>query len=163
MATIDLATHLGAGIPQSVHSTRFPINYLEETVDLAAAATAKGSALAAADVIQAMDIPSNSVILAAGLEVINVSTGSTVLTVDVGTGADADVFVDGFDYFAAVAGDFAAQPAAYEPIVIGNTADTLDITIATLTTTNTGGKLRIWALVGDIKDVRNPGIAQRKS
>lgn len=164
MATIDLATKLGAGIAPSVHSTRFPIHYAEVTIDLDDAEAEKGSALAASDVIEAIDVPAQSIILAAGLEVITAQSGSSVLTLDLGvTGADADAFVDGFNLVAAVAGDYAAQPAAYQPIVIGGTADTIDVLIATLTDTNTGGVVRVWALYADVADTRKPGLTARKS
>ena len=164
MATIDLATKLGAGIVPSVHSTRFPFHYAEATINLATAATTKGSDLAAADVIEAIDLPAQSVVIAAGIEVITAQSGSTVLTLDLGvTGSDADAFVDGFDLVAATAGAYASQPAAYQPIVIGGTADTLDVLIATLTTTNTGGVIRVWAIYADVADTRIPGLAARKS
>lgn len=165
MATIsEQVSPAGAGISQSVHSTRFPLHYDEVTIDLDDAETEKGSALAANDVIQAISVPANSVILAAGIEVITAQSGSATLTFDLGvTGVDVDAFVDGFDAVAAVAGDFAAQPAAYQPIVIGNTADTLDLLIASLATTNTGGVFRVWCLYGDITDVRRPGLTALKS
>jgi len=159
MATIDLADFAGAGIPQSTHSTRFPFYFIENAnVDLDDAEAEKGSALAANDVIQVLDIPANSVILAAGIEVLTAQSGSSVLTFDLGvTGGDVDNFVDGFDVVAAVAGDYAAQPVAYAPVVVA-TADTLDILIASLTTTNTGGVFRVWAIVADIDGTRKPGL-----
>lgn len=164
MATIDLATRLGAGIPASVHSGRFPFHYDEVTIDLPTAATEKGSALAAADIIEAIDLPANSVVIAAGLEVTTANAGSTALTLDLGvTGVDVDVFVDGFDLEAASAGDFAQAPAAYQPVVIGDTADTLDLLIASLTTTNTAGAVRVWVVYADVRDTRKPGITALKS
>lgn len=164
MATIDMADFLGAGIAQSSHSTRFVFAYQEVDIDLADAATEKGSALAAADVIQAIDLAPGSVVIAAGLEVKTANSGSSVLTLDLGvTGIDVDAYVDGFDFVAAVAGDYAQQPAAYQPIVIGNTADTLDLLIASLTTTNTGGVVRVWAIVGTIEDLRKPGLVALRS
>jgi len=160
MATIDLADFAGAGIPQSTHSTRFPFYFIENAnVDLDDAEAEKGSALAANDVIQVLDIPANSVILAAGIEVLTAQSGSSVLTFDLGvTGVEVDNFVDGFDVVAAVATDYAAAPAAYQPIIIGATADTLDILIASLTTTNTGGLFRVWAIVADVDGTRKPGL-----
>lgn len=160
MATIDLASGIGSGLHPSVQAERWPFHYVEVEIDLTDAADEKGSALAAADIIQAIDIPANAAILLAGLEVTTVNAGSSVLTLDLGvTGADVDAFVDGFDFVAAVAGDFASQPAAYQPIIIGNTADTLDLLIASLTTTNTAGAVRVWCVYADIRDVRRPGIA----
>lgn len=161
MATLnDNLTAAGAGTQASVHSTRFGLHYGETTIDLDELEAEKGSALAASDVIQCISIPANSVIIAAGIEVITAQSGSSVLTFDLGvTGADVDVFVDGFDVVAAVAGDFASQPAAYAPHVVGNTADTLDILIASLTTTNTGGVFRVFAYWLDVSDTRKPGLA----
>jgi len=159
MATIDLADYAGAGIPQSTHSTRFPFYFIENAnVDLDDAEAEKGSALAANDVIQVLDIPANSVIIAAGIEVLTAQSGSAVLTFDLGvTGGDVDNFVDGFDVVAAVAGDYAAQPVAYAPVVVPS-ADTLDILIASLSTTNTGGLFRVWAIVADVDGTRKPGL-----
>jgi hypothetical protein len=160
MATISLA----AG--NTKHATRGngQVPYVVETiVDFADAATAKGSALAAADVITVLDIPAESVVLAAGAEVLTVRTGTTTdLTLDIGvTGVDADAFVDGFDFDAAAVGAYTSQPAAYQPIVVGNTADTLDILIATQTGTFTGGSLRVFALVLDVSDRNNAGTVDR--
>lgn len=163
MATIDLATRLGSGLHPSVHGQRFVTHYAEKIVDFAVALTTKGSALAAADVIEAVDVPAQSVILAAGIEVLNV-VDATTLTVDLGvTTTEPDNFVDGFDLKAASAGDYAQAPAAYQPIVIGNTADTVDVLLATLTGTLTEGKIRVWVIYGDVDDQRAPGIAAPKS
>lgn len=124
---------------------------VDVTIDFAAAATAKGSALAAADVIEALSVPVNTVILNAGLEVITVLGGeSNDTTFDLGTGVDADVFVDGFDADAAAAGAYAQNAAAFQPIVVGSTADTIDITIATATTAPTSGEVRVWAVLMNV-------------
>lgn len=126
------------------------VYFIEKEIDWAVAATAKGSALAATDVVEAIRVPANTVILNAGLEVTAVATGeSNDTTLDLGTGVDADNFVDGFDLDAAAAGAYAQNAAAFQPIVVG-TADTIDITIATATTAPTGGKVRVWALLMDI-------------
>lgn len=124
---------------------------VDVTIDFAAAATAKGSALAAADVIEALSVPVNTVILNAGLEVITALGGeSNDNTFDLGTGVDADVFVDGFDADAAAAGAYAQNAAAFQPIVVGSTADTIDITIATATTAPTSGAVRVWAVLMNV-------------
>lgn len=157
---IDMTSILGSGYPLANSITKVPY-FIENSVSLAAAITEKGSALAQSDVIEVLDIPANSVILAAGFEVTTAMTGtSTDATLDMGvTGGDVDNFVDGFDLDAASAGDYAAQPAAFSPVVVGGTADTIDLLIVTQTGTITGGVLRCWALVVDI-DARNaPGIA----
>ena len=146
MATIT--TLAGAA---SAGRTVGAVPYLVDvTVDFAAAATAKGSALAAADVIEALSVPANTVILNAGMEVITVLGGeSSDTTFDLGTGVDADNFVDGFDADAAAAGAYAQNAAAFQPIVAG-TADTIDILIATATTAPTSGEVRVWAVLMNV-------------
>jgi hypothetical protein len=124
---------------------------VDVTVDFAAAATAKGSALAAADIIECISVPANTLILNAGIEVITVLGGeSNDTTFDLGvTTTEPDNFVDGFDADAAAAGAYAQNAAAYQPLVIG-TADTIDLLIATATTAPTSGEVRVWAVLMNI-------------
>jgi len=147
MATVTtLAGSASAG------RTAGAVPYLVDvTIDFAAAATAKGSALAAADVIECLTVPANTLILNAGLEVITVTGGeSSDTTYDLGvTGVDADNFVDGFDGDAAAAGAYAQNAAAFQPIVIA-TADTIDLLIATATTAPTSGEFRVWAVLMNV-------------
>jgi len=125
--------------------------FVDVEIDFAAAATAKGSALAAADVIECISVPANSLVLNAGFEVITAAGGESADNAwDLGvTGVDADVFVDGFDGDAAAAGDYAQNAAAFQPVVIA-TADTIDLLIQAATTAPTSGKLRVWAVLMDI-------------
>jgi hypothetical protein len=96
----------------------------------------------------------------AGIEVKTVTDGST-LTVDLGTGADADNFVDGFDCDSGTAaGTYAQNAAAFQPIIIGSTADTIDVTLATLSGgAVTTGVLRVFAVLVDVNETSAPGIA----
>ena len=147
MATV---TTLAGGSVDGFTAGRMPY-FKEVLVDFAAAATAKGSALAAADVIEAISVPANTMILNAGFEVITVTGGeSSDNTLDLGTGVDADNFVDGFDVDAAAAGAYAQNAAAFQPIIVGATADTIDLTIATATTAPTSGVVRVFAVLMDI-------------
>ena len=126
--------------------------FVDVEIDFAAAATAKGSALAADDVIECISVPANTVILNAGFEVITAAGGESADNAwDLGvTGIDADAFVDGFDGDAAAAGDYAQNAAAYQPIVIGGTADTIDLLIQAATTAPTSGVVRVWAVLMDV-------------
>ncbi len=149
MATVTtLAGSASAG------RTAGAIPYLVDvTIDFAAAATAKGSALAAADVVECINVPANTLILNAGFEVITVLGGeSNDTALDLGvTGVDADVFVDGFDGDAAAAGAYAQNAAAFQPVVIA-TADTVtvyfsDLLAGHIWSTGTAGSLdisRVW-------------------
>lgn len=147
MATISIAAGATAG--RTVGSVPYLVDVV---VDFAVAATEKGSALAAADVIECISVPTNTCILNAGLEVITAAGGeSNDTTYDLGvTGIDADVFVDGFDGDAAAAGAYAQNAAAFQPVVIGATADTIDLLIATATTAPTSGKVRVWAVLMNV-------------
>ena len=161
MATIDLSNGLG-GAPRPVRSlTKMPY-FVEKTIDFAAAATAKGGVLAAADVIEAIDVPAGTMVLNAGLQVVTVATGeSNDNTLDLGiTGVDADCFVDGFDLDAAAANAYAQNAAAFQPLIVG-AADTIDLLIATASTAPTGGKVRVWAVLCDIGAKPAPGTVDR--
>ncbi len=103
MATIT-TTSGGASAGRTAGSVPYLV---DRFIDFAAAATSKGSALAAADVIECISVPVNTLILNAGIEITTVLGGeSSDTTFDLGiTGTDADVFVDGFDADAAAAGE----------------------------------------------------------
>ena len=147
MATV---TTLAGGKVDGFTAGRMPY-FKEVLIDFAAAATAKGSALASADVIEAISVPANTIILNAGLEVVTVAGGeSNDTTVDLGvTTTEPDIFIDGFDLDAAAAGAYAQNAAAFQPLVIG-TADTIDLLIATATTAPTSGVVRVFAILMDI-------------
>lgn len=158
MATV---TTLAGGSIDGFTAGRMPY-FKEVLIDFAAAATAKGSALAAADVIEAIRVPANTMILNAGLEVITIAAGeSNDTTLDLGvTTTEPDNFVDGFDLDAAAAGAYAQNAAAFQPLVIG-TADTIDLLIATATTAPTGGIVRVWAVLMDIDGRRTAAEVDR--
>lgn len=148
MATVDLAPRArGEGNPGR------KVYYIQNIVNIATAVTTKGSALAQGDVIEALAVPANTLILGGGIEVITAKTGTTAdLTIDMGfTGGDVDAFVDGYDYDAAVAGAYATTVAANFPQVLA-AADTIDLLLVTMTGTLLTGKIRVWALVCDIDD-----------
>ncbi len=165
MATITtLDNVIGANLAPSSHSTRFVFNYDEQLIKMADAATAKGSGLAAGDIIEAVRLPANSVIFDAGFEVIVDAVGPSTLTVDLGvTSVDADVFVDGYDWAAGGVGDFSQNPAAYQPVVLKDSG-TVDVLLATLSGgTLSAGTLRVWVIYGVIVDQRTPGLVTLKS
>ena len=162
MATINLSDIQGGGHPSRHGATNVPYT-VEVEVDFAAALASKGAALAATDVIEAIAVPAGTMVLNAGVEVVTAADSQT-LTVDVGvTGVDPDVFVDGFNAKGA-AGTYSQNPAAFQPVVIGGTADTVDVLLATLTddTGNaplTTGALRVWAVLVDVSAKKAPGVA----
>lgn len=135
-----------------------------EEIDLADAVTAKGSALAQADVIEAVRVPADHAILAVYAKKTSAMTGtSTDLTFDIGiTGGDVDNYVDGWDFDGATVGSYATPVGVQEPVFLA-TADTVDILFTTQTGTVTGGKVVVGALVLDLSTRGRGAIAQPKS
>lgn len=163
MATVDMTA--GTVVHGSRNGNTSTMYLIQKELDFAAAATAKGSALAASDVIQVLDVPAGSLVWAAGFEVTSVHTGtSTDTAFDFGiTGGNVDAFVDGFDFDGASVGDLSAIAAGTQadgPVLV-STNDTIDVLIQAMTGTTTGGKIRCWALISDIAGDVNvgPGVA----
>ena len=128
--------------------------YMVQTeLNMATALSDKGSALAAGDVIPVIAVEKGTMILNAGLEVVTATSAGTS-TCDLGTGVDADAFVDGFDSSSSsAAGTLSQNPAAYQPIMCV-ADDTLDLLLATQSgTAMTTGKFRIWAVLMDCTDI----------
>lgn len=125
---------------------------VEVEIDLAAAATAKGSALAANDIIEAITVGANTVVMFAGAEVTAAPAGGTSCTADIGiTGGDVDAFVDGMTITGASAGDYATLANTATPILV-TTSDTIDMLILG-TTPDTSGKVRVYACLMDVDSV----------
>lgn len=128
-------------------------------IDLAAAATAKGSALAAADTINAFTIPANTAVLFAGMECTATPAGGTGTVLDLGVkGGDVDAFVDGFAFDSASAGDYATLANTAAPIVFGS-AGTLNVLIQAATTVSTSGKVRVYAVLMTVDDAGVKGAS----
>ena len=154
MATYDHTTGQGtAGHPSRMRS----VYVLEKTVDIAAVCTAGGiSALTAADIIQAIDVPAESYIIHAGVEVITALNGtSPTLDVDFAAGDD---LVDGFDasgtgYAAAGTNghvDYTAVTTFSNRITA---TDTIDILVNAGANDVSTGKIRVYAILADISGV----------
>ena len=125
---------------------------VEVEIDLAAAATAKTSALAAADVIEAITVGANTVVMFAGAEITVAPAGGNGCTFDLGiTGGDVDAFVDGMTVTGASAGDYGTLANTACPILV-TTSDTIDMLLIG-TTPDTSGKIRVYAMLMDVDSV----------
>jgi hypothetical protein len=160
MATITtLSNAVGAGTQPSRGLRNMPY-VVENTINWATAVTAKGSALAAADVIEALQIPAQSIVLAAGFEVITAATGSCTVSLGV-TGVTAAAYVSAFAVTSsATAGTYATPATAGYPIVSA-AADTLDLLLVTETTTLSAGSIRVFAVIVDATDRIGPASVLR--
>ena len=132
MATL---TQTGAGTVGHMASNAVPKAYAQSTV-----IDGTSSALTSGDVYQAINVPANSVVLSAGIDVITAGTGTGTLALGDGT----------VTYVAAAtqsAGQMTSGDALAELAVTYAAADTLDVTVATA---NVNSKVRVWALIADI-------------
>ena len=102
---------------------------------------------AANDIVQAIDIPAESIVLNAGLEVLTASPSS--VTLDLGDANDVDKYVDGYD--STSTGYAAAVINASNVGHVYGSADTIDIKV--LGAQDTTGKVRVFAVMCDISGI----------
>ena len=143
---------LGAQMPYAV----------EFTLDFAEATTAKGSALAAGDVFQVIDVPANTMIHGAAAEVVT-AVNSTVCTLDIDI-AEGDSFIDGGDAtstgFLAV-GTNGLAPFGANTVNPASAIDTIDVKIATAGDTAIAtGQVRVIAFFTDLTAKLGPNEAR---
>ena len=136
MATL---TQTGAGTGQGhASSGGVPKVYAQSTV-----IDGTSTALTSGDVYQAINVPANSLVLSAGIDVITAGTGTGTLALGDGT----------VTYVAAAAqsaGQMTSGDALAELAVTYAAADTLDVTVATA---NVNSKVRVWAVLVDIDGI----------
>jgi len=115
---------------------------VENTIDVSAVNSDSGAAQN--DVLRVMDIPAETVIMEAGIEVLTALTSS--VTMDIGiTGGDVDIYVDG-DTNATGYGTLTATARH-----VAGSADTLDVLV--LSAASAAGKIRIWAIMCDVSGI----------
>lgn len=138
------------------------VGVVEVTIDLSvvsAELVADGEGvLDDADVIQCLSLPQGTIVLAAGIEIMETVTGATALPVRLGvTGDDTDHWVTEVDIGSStsyVLTDYLPMNTATAPYVVGDgaagaTSDTLDILIGTQTGDVVAGELRVFAVIVD--------------
>lgn len=164
MATVSLA-NAATRTQSPSRASNVKVPYLVEfTLDLAAAATAKGTTLAASDVLECIRIPAETVVLFAGFEVVTAVTGgASDQTVTLGDGGDPNRWVDTFDLDAATAGAHGTIVIATANPTVFAATDTIDLVITAATTVATAGVLRVYALMVDVSNAAKPGLAALKS
>jgi len=145
MATYDKT---GAG-GTTGHPSNGRVPYLvENTIDISAINSSAGTVTN--DIVQSLDLPAETLVMNAGIEVLTACASSTTLDLGItGTTAgfsDTNAYVAGYD----------ATGASYAPILSvlklqAKVAETLDVVVAGA---NTGvGKIRVWAILCDISGI----------
>ena len=144
MANITAVLHPASGNSQR---GRNPY-YVDVTIDLTKNSIAPG------DTIQAITVPANTLIMAAGFQVVESATMNTATdaTAALGfTGGDVDEFAVALDIDGASDGDYAPQ-VAIDGLALSTSGDTIDFVLAGSGASFTAGKLRAYAVMMDISD-----------
>ena len=115
---------------------------VENTIDVSAVNSDAGTANG--DVLRVMDIPAESVIMEAGIEVLTACSGSVTLDLGI-TGGDVDIYTDGD-----------TNATGYSTLTatarhVAGSADTLDVLV--LSAASSAGKIRIWAVMCDVSGI----------
>ena len=134
MATHSKVTGGTAGHP----STRRRPYWVENTIDNSLFDPA------ANDVVQCLNIPAETFVINAGIEVLTATSSS--VTLDVGDGGDVDRFIDGLDSTSTGHGAQVANASNVGHVY--GTADTLDVKV--LGAQDTAGKIRVLAIICDV-------------
>ena len=162
MATYDMTSSDTAGVganvlavPTVVGNT---VRTIEAILDIDAMVTASYSG-ADGDVFQLLEIPAESVVVAAGAEIMKSFTASCTCNIDFGGGDDiidgaalddaaGTYLVKGSNGEANIVNTGAASTYAAESLALVGTADTIDVTIAGAAAAT--GRLRVYAVVVDV-------------
>ena len=124
---------------------------VENTIDVSAVNGDSGSAQN--DVLKCIDVPAETLIMTAGVEVLTACSSSVVIDIGV-TGStagfsDPDAFVDAYDATGAAYAPRDVADAA--PMLTIKTADTIDALMAG--GASSAGKIRVWAVLCDISGI----------
>ena len=115
---------------------------VENTIDISAINGDSGAAQN--DVLQVLDIPAETIVMEAGIEVLTALSANVTLDLGI-TGGDVDIFVDGDTN----ATGFSAATATARHVAAS--ADPLDLLV--LSAASSAGKVRVYAVMCDISGI----------
>ena len=119
-------------------STRRKPYWVENTVDFSLFDPS------ADDIVQILNVPAETLVINAGLEVLTASASG--VTLDLGDGGDVDRYIDGLN--STSTGHGAQVINASNVGHVYGSADTIDVKV--IGAQDTSGKIRVWALMCDI-------------
>ena len=148
-----MATYNVTGVGGTTgHPSNGRTPYLVEiTIDVSAVNGDSGAAQN--DVLKCIDVPAETLIMAAGVEVLTACSSSVVIDIGI-TGStagfsDPDAYVDAYD---ATGASYAPRDVAdAAPMLQCKVADTIDALIAGAA--SSAGKIRVWAVLCDIAGI----------
>ena len=142
MATYDVTGPGGTNRPGRYNPGIRTPYLVENTIDVSAINGDSGAAQN--DVLRVLDLPAETLVMEAGIEVLTALSSS--VTMDLGiTGGDVDIYADGDTN----ATGYSTLTATARHIAA--TADTLDVLV--LSAASTAGKIRVWAVLCDVAGV----------
>ena len=152
MATYNVTGPGGtAGHPSKLSAGIRTPYLVENTIDISAINGDSGTAQN--DVIRCIDVPAETVILHAGVEVLTACSSSVVIDIGItGSSAgfsDPDAFVDAYDATGAAYAPRDVADAA--PVLTTKVADTIDALIAGAA--SSAGKIRVFAILCDVSGI----------
>ena len=152
MATYNVTGPGGTAGHPSKMSAGIRTPYLvENTIDISAINGDSGTAQD--DVIRCIDVPAETVILHAGIEVLTACSSSVVIDIGItGSSAgfsDPDAFVDAYDATGAAYAPRDVADAA--PVLTCKVADTIDALMAGAA--SSAGKIRVFAILCDVSGI----------
>jgi hypothetical protein len=174
MATFDMTSVDTAGVganvlavPTVVGNT---VRTIEAILDIDAMVTA-GYSGTDGDIFQLLEIPSESVMLAGGAEIMKSFTGSCTCNIDFGGGDDiidgaaldaaaGTYLVKGSNGEANIVNTGAASLYAAEALALVGAADTIDVVIAGAAPAT--GRLRVYAVIADISAAHTEAAAAQR-
>ena len=174
MATYDMTSSDTAGVganilavPTNVGNT---VRTIEAILDIDAMISA-GATIANGDIFQLLEVPAESIVIAAGAEIMKSFTASCTCNIDFGGGDDiidgaaldaaaGTYLVKGSNGEANIVNTGAASTYAAETLALVGAADTIDVVIAGAAPAT--GRLRVYAVIADVSAaMTEAAVAQR--
>ena len=174
MATFDMTSSATAGVGANVLAVPTVVGNVVRTVEAILdidAMIAAGASIADGDIFQLLEIPAESVVVAAGAEIMKSFTGSCTCNIDFAGGDD---IIDGAALDAA-AGTYLAKGSNGEANIVNTgaastfaaaalacvgAADTIDVVVAGAAAAT--GRLRVYAVIADISAAHTEAAAAQR-
>ena len=174
MATFDMTSVDTAGVGANVLAVPTVVGNVVRTVEAILdidAMIAAGATIADGDIFQLLEIPAESVVVAAGAEIMKSFTGSCTCNIDFAGGDD---IIDGAALDAA-AGTYLAKGSNGEANIVNTgaastfaaaalacvgAADTIDVVVAGAAAAT--GRLRVYAVIADVSAAHTEAAAAQR-
>ena len=174
MATFDMTSSATAGVGANVLAVPTVVGNVVRTVEAILdidAMIAAGASIADGDIFQLLEIPAESVVVAAGAEIMKSFTGSCTCNIDFAGGDD---IIDGAALDAA-AGTYLAKGSNGEANIVNTgaastfaaaalacvgAADTIDVVVAGAAAAT--GRLRVYAVIADVSAAHTEAAAAQR-